>query len=99
MAKTSTSFTSETAPKGASKHRKTKVKERLGLNNWQNLTHFVLNEGLDKMLLEMEKLRGRDYLTAYTTLLEYVKPKLSRTTVEGDKNAPIEIFINGSKTN
>lgn len=101
MAKTSTSFTKDTAPKGkgAGKHRKTKIKEAIGLDGWENLCTYIKTDGADKLKQELGKLKGKDFVMAFSTLIEFVQPKLSRTTLEGDKNAPVEIFINGSKTN
>lgn len=64
-------------PKGA-KSRSTKVKEALGLTGWERMCDYILNEGADKYVAEMEKLTGKDYHIAYNALTEFVKPKLSR---------------------
>lgn len=94
-------FTTETAPKGkgGATHKKTKVKQAIGLDNWQNFCNYVVTNGVDKLIDEMNKLKGKDFVIAFSALIEFVKPKLSRTTLEGDKEVPIEIFINGSKAN
>lgn len=92
MAKTSTSFTSGTAPKGnkGKKHKRTLVKESVGIDNWDQLAEWVKTKGIKKAVSELEKLKGKDYFYAYEALLEYVKPKLSRTTLVGDKDNPVE---------
>ena len=73
----STSFTPATAPKGkgGSKHHLTKIKEAVGLANFQTLIDFVDGEGAGRFLRELEALEGRDYVAAYLKLLEFVKPK------------------------
>lgn len=84
----STSFTSETAPKGkgGAKHAKTKIKEQLGLTGWDRLCNFIITDGADKLQEEMLKLEGKDYVNALGSLVEFVKPKLNRTTHEGEIN-------------
>lgn len=89
MAKSSTSFTSSTAPKGKSKEAKTRVKEALGLTGWERLCNYILNEGSDKYIEEMMKLKGKDFNIAYNSLTEFVKPKLNRTTIVGDPETPL----------
>ena len=68
-------------PKGA-KAKKTLLKESLGLSGWSRLKSFVENEGADKLVEEMSKLKGKDYTTALAAFTEYVKPKLTRTDLE-----------------
>lgn len=75
--------------KKGTKQKKTRLKESLGLSNWQKLRSFIENEGAEKLVDEMLKLSGKEFITAYGTLAEYVKPKLQRTTVVGDPNAPL----------
>ncbi len=66
-----------TRKKGA-KSQATKVKERLGLTGWERLCDYILNDGADKYVEEMQKLKGKDFHIAYNALTEFVKPKLSR---------------------
>ena len=54
------------------------LQESLGLRNWAQLEAWVENDGIKKAIAKIEKLRGAAYVNAYTKLLEYVKPKLSR---------------------
>lgn len=39
----------------------------------------VCEEGAEKFMKELKKLKGKQYVDAYLMLFEYVKPKLSRT--------------------
>lgn len=91
MAKTSTSFTKQTAPKGkgAAKHIKTRVKEAIGLDGWDKLCTYIKTEGAAKLTTELSTLKGKDFINAYSALAEYVKPKLQRTTIEGDPDKPL----------
>lgn len=88
MGKTSTSWGPGTNPKGkgSSKNTKTKIKEELGLTGWDALCQYIKTEGSDKLQQEMAKLNGKDYVNALSALIEYVKPKLNRTTVDGNLN-------------
>jgi hypothetical protein len=94
MGKTSTSFKpgNPGKPKGA-KHKTTLLKESLGLKNWDKLVSFVNNEAAEKLVDEMAKLHGKDFIYALTMVAEYVKPKLQRTTVEGNPNRPVNLSI------
>jgi hypothetical protein len=50
-------------PKG-SKNKKTLLKESLGLKNWDKLVSFVNNEAAEKLVDEIYKLNGKDYIYA-----------------------------------
>lgn len=91
MARSSTTFTKDTAlkGKGGSKHAKTKIKEKLGLTGWDRLCNFIITDGADKLQEEMLKLEGKDYVSSLGSLVEFVKPKLTRSAV--DVNANINI--------
>lgn len=95
MPRSSTSFTKETAPKGkgGSKHTKTKIKEKLGLTGWDRLCLFIVTDGADKLQEEMLKLEGKDYVNSLGSLVEFVKPKLNRTTLEGDVNVNLRKIV------
>ena len=94
MAVTSTSFKKSAPgkPKGA-KHPQTLLKEKLGLTTWETMGEWLLNEGLDRYKLEMEKLKGKDFIFAHNTLVEYFKPKLNRTTHEGTISTKTHITV------
>jgi len=91
----STSFKSGANPvrQTGSKNKRTILKEKMGLQNWNTLTDFIENDGAGKMVTEMKKLTGKNYVIAYGILAEFVKPKLARVTVAGDKDAPINFQL------
>lgn len=85
MGKSPTSWNSETRPapktpgrKKGSKNRLTKVKELMGKSNWAYLKTYIETEGIEKLIKEMDKLKGKDYVNAWYHLAEYIKPKLHR---------------------
>lgn len=69
-------------PKGI-KDGKTILKEKVGLSTWETMGEWLMNEGLDRYKEEMEKLKGKDFIFAHNTLVEYFKPKLNRTSIDG----------------
>lgn len=98
MAKTSTSFKKgDKRPRKpvGTKDKKTLLKEKVGLSTWEKMAGWLVEEGMERYKQEMESLEGKDFIYAHTTLMEYFKPKLNRTTLEGG-GKPIEI-INLSK--
>jgi hypothetical protein len=101
MAKTGTSFKPGHKSKGGrtpgKKNGKTELLDEVGLSSWERLQEFMLNEGADKFIENLETLKGKDLSTAYLAALEFFKPKLSRTTLEGDKDKPISISFNDPK--
>jgi len=50
----------------------------------------VVEQGMQRYLDEMEKLKGKAYVDAFLSVFEYVKPKLARI----DTNVTGEITIN-----
>lgn len=72
--------------KGESGNKSGKVK---GTKNRKTLildafAKMVCEDGMTKFMEELQKLKGKDYVNAYMTVFEYVKPKLARTEVKGD---------------
>ncbi len=72
-------------PKGT-KDGKTLIKEKVGLTSWDTMCNMIVNEGIDKYIEELFKLKGKDFIFGYTALIEYVKPKLQRTSIDGNIN-------------
>ena len=64
-------------PKGV-QNKDTKVKQSLGLDNWNKLCEYVTNEGALKYIDTLEQLDQKDYIIAFNAILEYIKPKLIR---------------------
>lgn len=56
-----------------------------------NFAKDIVDGGMEKFRTELNKLTGQNYVYAYLSIFEYVKPKLSRTTIEGDGNNPLVI--------
>lgn len=83
--------------KKGTRQKRTVLKESIGLSNWAKLKSFVENEGAEKLVDEIATLNGKDFITAYTSLAEFVKPKLQRTQIAGDPDEPIHSAIDLSK--
>lgn len=47
----------------------------------------------DKLVQEMSALKGEKFVKAFTDLVEFVQPKLARTFISGDPNAPVQHII------
>lgn len=73
-------------PKGA-KGKKTETLEAVGLDTWRSIQEFITTEGAEKWIEEIRQLDGKEYIQAYTTMLEYFKPKLARTEVQAEVKA------------
>ncbi len=58
---------------------------------WNELKDFMVTDGAEKFKKELMKLEGQTFVTSYNHALEYFQPKLNRTTLEGDKDNPINI--------
>ena len=56
----------------------TKIKQSVGVDNWQRLCDYVTNEGAVKYIDTLEELGQKDYIIAFNAILEYIKPKLIR---------------------
>ena len=46
--------------------------------DFEELKTFLLNEGAEKYVENLKKLKGREYTAEYIKMVEFVKPKLSR---------------------
>ncbi|MBO9619512.1 MAG: hypothetical protein J7539_10800 [Niabella sp.] len=95
MGRNQTSWTSATVPKGrgSAKNNKTKILEAIGLDGWASLETFLKNEGALLLVEKIRQLKPKDYVVCYDRLSEFIKPKLSRQTIVGEKDAPINISI------
>lgn len=84
-------------PKGA-KNKRTILKEAIGLKNWDELEKFIETNGIEKCVKELQKLSRANYVYAFLALTEYVKPKLARTEVAGDKDKPLQMNVTENLT-
>lgn len=78
--------------KGA-KNKKTVLKEAIGLDGWQGLQTYILTEGAEKMVKEMNGLKGGSYGFAFREMAEYFKPKLARTEITGKDGEDLNVNI------
>lgn len=62
--------------KKGQKHRSTKIKEALGLQNWEGLKQYIETEGSTRLIEEMKKLNKKDFVFAMRVMTEFFKPKL-----------------------
>ena len=49
---------------------------------WETFSEYCLNGGLKRFEQELNSLEGKDFVNAFTTLLEFHKPKLARTEMK-----------------
>ena len=68
-------------PRGC-KHKRTILKEAIGLQNWDGLKTYIETKGATKLITELDKLKGREFIQACSSLCEYIKPKLTRIAAE-----------------
>ena len=54
---------------------------------WELIGESLMNECSDKFMVEMNKLEGTAYINAFLNIMEYFKPKLSRSeTINQNEN-------------
>ena len=46
---------------------------------WEQFAEYCMQDGLEKFSIELNKLEKKEYVNAFLSLLDYFKPKLSRT--------------------
>ena len=51
---------------------------------WNQLGEWFISDGALKFIQEMKKLEGKEFINAYSQMLEYFKPKLSRSEITAD---------------
>lgn len=51
---------------------------------WEVFSEYMLNEGLAKFQQEVNKLQGKEFVIAMTNLMDFFKPKMNRTTHDGE---------------
>ena len=59
---------------------------------WEVFSQYCLNGGLERFEQELNTLEGKDFVNAFTLLLEFHKPKLARTTLVGEDTNPIQLI-------
>jgi len=51
---------------------------------WHELSEWFIDKGASKFIKEIQSLKGKEYVHAYSLVLEYFKPKLSRIEVSDE---------------
>lgn len=65
----------------------------------ESFAKTIVEGGMEKFEQELHKLSGKEFVNAYMTLFEFVKPKLARTELTGKDGDPIEANIKWIGTN
>lgn len=58
----------------------------------ETFAQTIVEGGMKRFREELNKLEGKEFIAAYMTLFEYVKPKLQRTELTG-LNGPVVIEV------
>ena len=88
------------APKGHKKYGgRAKGAPNKRTEQWEQFVEYCMNGGLEKFQTEMEKLTGKDYVSAFANLLEFHKPKLARTELTGSGGKAIILQVKHETTN
>lgn len=72
-------------PKGSFNKKNKQIREFL---------QSILADNQDKFLKELMSLKGKQFIDAWTVLIEYSVPKLQRTEIVGDEEQPLNIDLN-----
>lgn len=90
-----TSFGPGSRPTGrakGTKNKRTQLREAIGMESWQAIETYLTTEGAGKLIDSMRELRPNQYVIAYTGLLEYFRPKLSRQQLAAE-GGEVEIQV------
>lgn len=60
---------------------------------WEAFSEYCLNGGLKRFEQELNSLEGKDYVNAFTALLEFHKPKLARTETKHEGEIETKILV------
>lgn len=66
---------------------------RLKLSTWESFTEFVNNEGLELFKENMLQLDPKSYIIAYLQLMEYIRPKLTRSTNVNESTINVDSIV------
>ena len=66
---------------------------------WDQLGDWFINTGAQRFIIEIESLSGKDYINAYSQLIEFFKPKLSRVETTDDLSREIEALTDEQAEN
>jgi hypothetical protein len=66
----------------------------LKTKGWDLLKETITTELTDKFMQEMNKLDGQQYINAYLNVLEFFRPRLSRTESKVEQTNVEQVVIN-----
>jgi hypothetical protein len=72
------------------KHNKTKVLEKVGLSSWEKFGEWLTTKGVEDYMEAMNQLGPRDKIVAFNAIIEYYKPKLTRSQIDVNANVVID---------
>ena len=72
------------------KHNKTKVLEKVGISKWEEFGQWLTTKGVEDYMQAMNELGPRDKIVAFNAIIEYYKPKLTRSQVDVNANVVID---------
>ena len=61
---------------------------------WDELRDYIMNDGLERYMRELESSDPETFMKHYLTILEFVKPRLQRQQVEVSTNDTRDIKLN-----
>ena len=61
---------------------------------WEQLKDYIMNDGLERYMRELEASDPETFMKHYLTILEFVKPRLQRQQVEVSTNDTRDIKLN-----
>lgn len=65
----------------------------LSPKEWSAFGQWLVVGGAERLHTEMNELHGKDYIVAFTSVLEYFAPKLARTEITGKGDEAIHIHL------
>jgi hypothetical protein len=71
----------------------------LKTKGWELLKETITTELTDKFMQEMSKLDGQQYINAYLNVLEFFRPRLSRTESKIENTNVEQVVINIPSSN
>lgn len=71
-------------PKGSTNQR---------VKQWEVLGEAIMNQHLERFNAMLTTMDDKDFRDTMLDLFEYFQPKLSRTTIVGDKDEPVTLNV------
>jgi len=64
---------------------------------WHELCDYLLDEGTERLMRALEQLEPKEFVDAYSKILNYIKPKLQ--SVEANQTSQMKIVIQNELEN